>query len=350
MKSTVAVVAIDVAEAAAGLLPQPGLLPPRRRRFRDVFRLNATRPTRCCRPTSSSSSVGARRLADRPSWSSRLASVCWRQHCIGCRRPIRSTQFKARFEAICDWLADATAEVFHLYSFATLRQFGACYELAATYLHWLDRQRVCWTGRLDRGLHTDLSTGAKTLQFHLARAMARKKPLDLRRIDDMARDLAGRACDDLKAQSYSETARGSDRCMAATVLAVGINSQVDGRRCRSVVVLPHSRRARSPIPTSLQPPAVDDWLPATVPGTVAAALRRAGRWDFDHPADLDASDWWYRTTFAARRRLHESAAMLLLRRPGDARRGLAERRATADDRQHVPRLPRRRVAALCGEQ
>ena len=31
-------------------------------------------------------------------------------------------------------------DVFHAYSFATLRQFGACYELAATYLHWLHRQ------------------------------------------------------------------------------------------------------------------------------------------------------------------------------------------------------------------
>src|SRR5688572_23745516 len=40
-----------------------------------------------------------------------------------------------------------------------------------------------------------------------------------------------------------------------------------------------------------------DWLPAAVPGTVAAALRSAGRWDFDRPADLDGQDWWYRTTF-----------------------------------------------------
>src|SRR3954467_2840423 len=40
-----------------------------------------------------------------------------------------------------------------------------------------------------------------------------------------------------------------------------------------------------------------DWLPAIVPGTVAAALRSAGRWDFDRPVDLDGQDWWYRTTF-----------------------------------------------------
>jgi beta-mannosidase len=42
-----------------------------------------------------------------------------------------------------------------------------------------------------------------------------------------------------------------------------------------------------------------NWLPAPVPGTVAAALRAAGRWDFNRPIDLDAQDWWYHTTFVA---------------------------------------------------
>jgi beta-mannosidase len=45
--------------------------------------------------------------------------------------------------------------------------------------------------------------------------------------------------------------------------------------------------------------AAADWLPATVPGTVAAALQANGRWDFDRPRELDAEDWWYRTTFEA---------------------------------------------------
>jgi beta-mannosidase len=40
------------------------------------------------------------------------------------------------------------------------------------------------------------------------------------------------------------------------------------------------------------------WLPAVVPGTVAEALHAQGTWDFSRPVDLDASDWWYRTTFA----------------------------------------------------
>jgi len=39
-----------------------------------------------------------------------------------------------------------------------------------------------------------------------------------------------------------------------------------------------------------------DWVPASVPGTVAGALRAAGAGE---PADLDAMDWWFRTRFEA---------------------------------------------------
>ena len=37
------------------------------------------------------------------------------------------------------------------------------------------------------------------------------------------------------------------------------------------------------------------WIPATAPGTAAAALRAAGA----PIADLDGEDWWFRTSFAA---------------------------------------------------
>jgi len=46
------------------------------------------------------------------------------------------------------------------------------------------------------------------------------------------------------------------------------------------------------------PAALDElaWLPARVPGTAAAVLRDAGH---GRPGDLDAEDWWFRTTFDA---------------------------------------------------
>lgn len=37
---------------------------------------------------------------------------------------------------------------------------------------------------------------------------------------------------------------------------------------------------------------------AQVPGTVASMLNEAGKWSFEHPPEIDASDWWYRTTFS----------------------------------------------------
>ncbi len=42
-----------------------------------------------------------------------------------------------------------------------------------------------------------------------------------------------------------------------------------------------------------------EWIPASVPGTVASALRTAGRWSVDDQRDFDAMDWWYRTDFRA---------------------------------------------------
>ena len=89
-------------------------------------------------------------------------------------------KFKTRFEADLGWLADAGLETFHLYSFSTLRQFGACYELAATYLQWLEEATAKPLGVPIAAL-SNISTGAKALQFHLARSIARKKPLDLSR-------------------------------------------------------------------------------------------------------------------------------------------------------------------------
>ena len=76
-------------------------------------------------------------------------------------------------------------DVFHAYSFATLRQFGACYELAATYLQWLHRQGEPGVKELAKPFQ-DLAEGAKAFQFQLARAVARRKTLDLTPLHRMA--------------------------------------------------------------------------------------------------------------------------------------------------------------------
>jgi hypothetical protein len=92
--------------------------------------------------------------------------------------------FKQRFEQDLVWLMQAPIERFHAYSFATLRQYGACFELSETYLRWLAANGVDGLDQPAAALH-ELAETAKAFQFQLARAMARKKPLELSAIDAM---------------------------------------------------------------------------------------------------------------------------------------------------------------------
>ncbi|TQV71764.1 DUF1839 family protein [Exilibacterium tricleocarpae] len=94
------------------------------------------------------------------------------------------TRFKERFEADLDWLMAESIETFHKYSFATLRQYGACFELVETYLRWLERHgETGLNGAVEA--FGSLSTTAKAFQFQLARAMARKRALDTSTINTM---------------------------------------------------------------------------------------------------------------------------------------------------------------------
>jgi hypothetical protein len=106
--------------------------------------------------------------------------------------------FKTRFERDLESLLEQPIETFHLYSFATLRQFGACYELTATYLEWLTEQGETGLEDCTRAFR-EISESAKAFQFQLARAMARRKPLDLSPLDTMGVRWE-RAVGDLKAR------------------------------------------------------------------------------------------------------------------------------------------------------
>jgi hypothetical protein len=94
-------------------------------------------------------------------------------------------RFRVKFEADMPGLLEADLEHFHAYSFATLRQYGACYELASTYLSWLGEQGVDGLqSAVDDLGH--ISTATKALQLRLARSMMRKKALDLSVLDELA--------------------------------------------------------------------------------------------------------------------------------------------------------------------
>ncbi len=93
--------------------------------------------------------------------------------------------FKEKFNSDLEWLLQADIDVFHAYSFATLRQYGACFELAETYLRWLAQQRIDNVA-IAADAYMQISQNTKAFQFQLARSMARKKPLDLSPLDNMA--------------------------------------------------------------------------------------------------------------------------------------------------------------------
>jgi hypothetical protein len=76
-------------------------------------------------------------------------------------------------------------ETFHRYSFATLRQYGACFELVETYLRWLGEGGEEGLESATQAFH-DISATAKAFQFQLARAMARRRELSLDPLGRMA--------------------------------------------------------------------------------------------------------------------------------------------------------------------
>lgn len=93
--------------------------------------------------------------------------------------------FKAAFQGDLEWLLRADIDVFHAYSFATLRQYGACFELAGTYLGWLSEQGIGGLARATEAFG-QISQGTKAFQFQLARSMTRGKAIDLSPLDAMA--------------------------------------------------------------------------------------------------------------------------------------------------------------------
>lgn len=87
------------------------------------------------------------------------------------------TRFRERFERDLAWLGTEPPESFHKYAFATLRQVGACYELAASYMRWLSEHGERGLDVATQGFET-LASQSKALQFKVARAVMLKRAVD----------------------------------------------------------------------------------------------------------------------------------------------------------------------------
>ena len=88
------------------------------------------------------------------------------------RRPATNpiARFRKRLEHDLEWLCTEDIDTFHLYAFATLRQFGSAAELTASLCQWLAErgEPIAEAGR-EWG---ELASLAKTAQFKLARLVS----------------------------------------------------------------------------------------------------------------------------------------------------------------------------------
>jgi hypothetical protein len=186
VKSTVAVNEINVAAGHMGYFHGQGYYHLNGKNFRSIFQLDGLVHDRMLPPYIelmkrhlSPSDISADALLAK--------SVCSLQRQLG-MLPVENPfdRFAAKFIADLEWLKEEPLETFHTYSFATLRQYGACYELVQTYLRWLAANGE--TG-LDDPIEcfSQISTTAKSFQFKLARAIARKKDLDLAPLAQMSK-------------------------------------------------------------------------------------------------------------------------------------------------------------------
>jgi hypothetical protein len=98
------------------------------------------------------------------------------------RRPAANplALFAEVFPAQVEQVAERGMDFFHLYAFNTVRQFGANFELLSSHLAWLDAAEF---GE-EAAAAKQICDNAKTTQFMLARAVAR------RRFDPLATALA----------------------------------------------------------------------------------------------------------------------------------------------------------------
>jgi hypothetical protein len=86
-------------------------------------------------------------------------------------------RYRERFEKDLQWLQGEGLATYHAYAFATVRQFGANFELGALYLKWLTEHARADLGEAAEAFDS-ISGAAKALILKGARAVSAKKAVD----------------------------------------------------------------------------------------------------------------------------------------------------------------------------
>lgn len=185
VKSTIAVTEFDLNAQHMGYFHGQGYYHLGAQDYRDLFQVDGLVHERMLPPY-----IELVKLQE--SAADHSAKILLRQSLHSLRRQLQNlpkhnpfAQFKARFKRDLEWLREEPIETFHGYSFATLRQYGACFELQQTYLEWLQERGESGLAESIDAFRS-ISNTSKVFQFKLARAIARDKDLDFTTIDQMA--------------------------------------------------------------------------------------------------------------------------------------------------------------------
>lgn len=185
VKSTVAVNAIDIEARHLGYFHGQGYYHLDGEDFRDIFQLDGLVHERMLPPYVETIKLLDIAVPESPKELVDASVTHLRQHLKRLPQQNPFTVFRARFEEDLRWLMAEPIEQFHAYSFATHRQYGACFELCETYLSWLGEHGVEGLGEAADAFG-NIAAAAKAYQFQLARALARKRALPMEPLDRMA--------------------------------------------------------------------------------------------------------------------------------------------------------------------
>jgi uncharacterized protein DUF1839 len=184
VKTAVAVNAIDVENRRLGYFHNNGYFTLDGDDFREIFQLDGAPHERVLPPFAEIAKIDPHFMPPHSLVEASLELLA--RHMARVPRINPFAHFNVKFARDMETLAGADIAEFHRYSFANLRQYGACFELAETYLGWLGANGIDGL-ECPRASLADIAQSAKAFQFQLARSMARKKPLDLAPLDAMGR-------------------------------------------------------------------------------------------------------------------------------------------------------------------
>lgn len=191
-KTTVAVEAIDLRHRRMGYFHSAGYFELDGADFDGVFD-----PSTCVLPPYTEIAKIDRVVRRSEEELTQIAGKLVRDYVARIPRENPVTKYRLRYVDDVAWLAGEDMAMFYKYAFATLRQCGACAEMASTFLTWLGAR----TGRTSDASAEfgSIAVAAKTVQFKLARGMATRKPVDVTLLFDQMESCWNRAIADLTA-------------------------------------------------------------------------------------------------------------------------------------------------------